>query len=268
MKPYTEIYNEIITSNVFRTDGPAIDLPALLLELGQAVHAAEDPDWYLGEHTEDPLSELIVGAYWALTEWHAGQASDTYAAMCALGEVFKPGCTGPPTPEESEWSAYMLIGQHFGGYVLFEPLTPDAETWEGWWEGMPDAQEGFMILFSGEGEEPCRIPCATREEAIRIAEANESKAGIWKPRVDTRVDTAPAPITGNLRAFCGYLRGTLIPDLREAEMEATAEDFESCLHWIDGLRGHVTELADELNQYKPNIDSLRKIQEAMDTLHG
>ena len=126
MKTYPETitrpYWEIMKSSVFRTDGPAIDLPAVLAELGNAI-ADEDTsgDEYdyiwssLGEHTEAPLGDLIVGAYWALTEWHGGQHSPEYAAMCALGLVFSPGCTGPPQgdDESPESAAYELIGQWF-----------------------------------------------------------------------------------------------------------------------------------------------------------
>ena len=36
----------------------------------------------------------------------------------------------------------------------------------------------------------------------------------------------------NRLQFCAYLRNTLIPDLRAAEMDATAEDFETALQFI------------------------------------
>lgn len=114
MKPYTEIYTEIITSEVFRTDGKPIDLPEALTRLANAVHACpEEIDWYLGEFTEAPLSDLIVRAFWSLTEWHGGQSSPEYAALCALGEVFKPGMTGPPEEDAPEFTAYELIGKWF-----------------------------------------------------------------------------------------------------------------------------------------------------------
>lgn len=87
-------------------------------------------------------------------------------------------------------------------------------------------------------------------------------------REPTVPDTAPSPAPEGLRAFCGYLRDQLIPDFHAAEMESTARDFEECLHWIDGLAAHVSTLAETLSQYKPDTDDHRKIQEAMDTLHG
>lgn len=115
----TTPYWEIMQSDVFRLDGKPIDLPDALARLARAVHGADDLDEFvwssLGEHTEAALGDLIVGAYWALSEWHAGQSSPEYAALCALGEVFKPGCTGPPEEgdESPEAAAYELIGKWF-----------------------------------------------------------------------------------------------------------------------------------------------------------
>ena len=114
-------YNAIIQSEVFRTNGKPIDLPAALVDLGNAVAEGETDEiiWSsLGEFTEAPLGDLIVGAYWSLSEWHAGQASHEYAALCALGRVFSPGTTGPPDLDDpdncgGEACAYEMIGQWF-----------------------------------------------------------------------------------------------------------------------------------------------------------
>lgn len=61
--------------------------------------------WYLGEF-DVSLDALIVGGYWHLVEWHAGQWSDQYRAMCALGRIFKPGMTDGPEPDSSEMDVY------------------------------------------------------------------------------------------------------------------------------------------------------------------
>jgi hypothetical protein len=113
-------YNAIIQSEVFRTDGPSIDLPEALIALGNAVaeNETDETTWALGEYSEACLGDLIVGAYWILTEWHAGQSSPEYAALCALGRVFSPGMTGPPDLDDpdncgGEATAYELIGQWF-----------------------------------------------------------------------------------------------------------------------------------------------------------
>ena len=113
-----QIHSEILTSQIFRHGEKCdeIELPAKLIELADAI-SADDSDgiWSVGEYSEAPLDALVIGAYWALTEWHGGQSSDTYAAMCALGRIFKPGCTSTPTEEDesAEWDAYDAINQHF-----------------------------------------------------------------------------------------------------------------------------------------------------------
>jgi len=51
----------------------------------------EDNDelWAIGEFTFN-LPDMLVGAYWHFTEWHAGQASKSYQALCAIGQVYSP----------------------------------------------------------------------------------------------------------------------------------------------------------------------------------
>lgn len=90
-------FHKIMKSAVLRTDGPDIDLTQELTLLANSVHAAPEDavKWDLGECLEATLGDLIVGAYWALTEWHAGQESATYAALCALGVVYSPGWRVP-----------------------------------------------------------------------------------------------------------------------------------------------------------------------------
>jgi hypothetical protein len=126
MKTHTEsipaavslAYAAIMRSEVFRCDGPAIDLPRALTLLARAVHGRELPEsvWSLGDYTESPLGDLLVGAYWSLTEWHAGQWSPSYAALCAVGTVFKPGCTSGPEPDSPEAAAYELCNEWFAAH--------------------------------------------------------------------------------------------------------------------------------------------------------
>ena len=96
-------------------DGPEINLPEALIDLAAAIKSdTEETDWSLGEFTEASLDYLVIGAYWSLTEWHAGQHSTEYAALSALGSIFSPGMTMPPIDgEESEYAAYELCGKWF-----------------------------------------------------------------------------------------------------------------------------------------------------------
>ncbi len=114
-KRIVSAFDEIMLSEVFRLDGPAIDLPEALIELGNAVHAAdsEEIDWCLGEGGEADLASLIVGSYWSLSEWHGGQASLSYAALCSLGQVFTPGMESGPEEESEESAVYELVCEWF-----------------------------------------------------------------------------------------------------------------------------------------------------------
>lgn len=103
-----DAFNTIMDSELFRLRGPKIDLPEALIDLARAINAEEETDWNLGECLECSLDSLIVGAYWSLTEWHGGQSSPEYAALCALGSIFSPGMTSPPESSED--------GPEFYGY--------------------------------------------------------------------------------------------------------------------------------------------------------
>ncbi len=81
-----------------------------LEKLANRLDATETDEtvWCLGEF-DVSLDALIVGAYWHLTEWHAGQWSDGYRAMCALGNIFSPGCTSGPEPKSVEKDVYSEL---------------------------------------------------------------------------------------------------------------------------------------------------------------
>ena len=108
-------FNAIMQSDIFRLNGPAIDLPEALETLARAVQENETDEstWSLGEFSECDLGSLIAAAYWILSEWHAGQASPEYRALCQLGRVFKPGMTSGPEPDSSEADAYAVFNEWF-----------------------------------------------------------------------------------------------------------------------------------------------------------
>ena len=84
-----------------------------IIALTNAVHGFEGGDWdtdqlwAIGEHGCCSLPDFIVGAYWHYTEWHAGQSSQSYAALSALGTVFSPGMTCG----ESDNAAYIALNE-------------------------------------------------------------------------------------------------------------------------------------------------------------
>lgn len=109
-----QAFNVIMQSELFRLNGPKIDLCEALQSLCSAIKGEEETNWSLGDGLECTLDSLLVGAYWALTHWHAGQSSQEYATLCAIGGIFSPGCTSAPTSnEESEYWPYVVVNNYF-----------------------------------------------------------------------------------------------------------------------------------------------------------
>ncbi len=69
----------------------------------------DESTWWMGGDSYVGLADLIAGAYWHFTEWHAGQSSQGYEALCALGEVFNPGMSGLDEDNFSEKETYDLL---------------------------------------------------------------------------------------------------------------------------------------------------------------
>lgn len=117
-----EAHSAIALSSIFMTRGQDIDLPAALIDLVDAYMTGnEQYDEFvfdrIGEFTAAPLGDMIVGAYWALTEWHAGQSSPEYAAMCALGRIFKPGMSSM-NEDDPAWETYLSFCGWFDSRVI------------------------------------------------------------------------------------------------------------------------------------------------------
>lgn len=108
------LFRTILESSLFRLNGQRIDLCDLILDLCHAIQSEEETDWCMGEGGECTLDSFLIGAYWSLTEWYGGQASDEYAALCAIGSIFSPGCTSAPTSDdEPEYWPYVAVNNHF-----------------------------------------------------------------------------------------------------------------------------------------------------------
>ena len=89
-----ERYFNVIDKSLFYHSG-TLDYDGLtraFIKLSDSIMDRDTTEeiWYLGEFKTCDLPTLIEGAYWHFTEWHAGQDSLSYAAMCSLGRVFSP----------------------------------------------------------------------------------------------------------------------------------------------------------------------------------
>ena len=120
----------ILESDIFRRNGQPIDLPQAIIDLCAAVDEVDETEhmWEtIGEHSGACLGDLIVGAFWTLTAWYAGQSSPEYAALCALGRIYSPGMTSGPEPETGEAIAAEMLGAWFEARHAF-PVTLIGDT--------------------------------------------------------------------------------------------------------------------------------------------
>ena len=113
-KTVESIFDNIMESDLFRVNGHTIeDLPAVLIELCEEIEQvdeADSSDWInLGGCLECTCPDLLIGAYWALTDWHGGLYSDTYRALCAIGRIYTPNMSHGPEPDTGEEYAYQQV---------------------------------------------------------------------------------------------------------------------------------------------------------------
>ena len=105
---------KVVTNNISRL-GATMDYDRItdsIIVLANTIANSETDEntWYLGECDEFTLDSLLVGAYWHYTEWHGGQDSREYAALCALGQIFNPGMSSLDD-ESSEKYVYDLLAE-------------------------------------------------------------------------------------------------------------------------------------------------------------
>jgi hypothetical protein len=114
MKHIEQLFDKV-SNALFRVGNTLsyAEVTDLLIELANAIHSFPDDSeglWSIGECGDCTLDALLVGAYWHYTEWHGGQYSSGYAALCAIGEVFSPGMSSLDS-DSSEYFAYQQLNQ-------------------------------------------------------------------------------------------------------------------------------------------------------------
>lgn len=84
-----------------------------LIELCGLINSYDDGEteniWYIGESGNCTVDSLLAGAYWHYVEWHGGQDSVSYRALCAIGSIFNPGCSDGVENETSEEDVYIML---------------------------------------------------------------------------------------------------------------------------------------------------------------
>lgn len=108
-----EAFEKIMESSLFRLNGPNIDVCRSISDLCESINSEEETDWSLCDCLDCSLDSLLVGFYWSLTEWHGGQWSEEYAALCSIGSIFSPGMSCGPEEDSSEETAYKILNEYF-----------------------------------------------------------------------------------------------------------------------------------------------------------
>jgi len=112
----------ILSDNLFSTKGKlGYDRTLVALDrlCDEVMNTETDENvWYIGEHRNCTLDQLIVGGYWFFVDYHGGQDSPEYRMQCILGRVYTPNCAGHPEPETAEADVYEA----------FERLAPFAKA--------------------------------------------------------------------------------------------------------------------------------------------
>ena len=83
-------------SSLFRLSAEEIDLCETVNALCESIEGEDETNWDEGECLECTLGDFLVGAFWAFTECHGGQASPTYETLCRIGNIYSPGMASGP----------------------------------------------------------------------------------------------------------------------------------------------------------------------------
>ena len=88
---FNTIQNELLTIN---GSMDYYEITEAIITLSNEVHNYNDSDteslWWIGEGGYCDLVDMITGAYWHYSEWHAGQSSQGYLALSTLGQIYTP----------------------------------------------------------------------------------------------------------------------------------------------------------------------------------
>lgn len=89
-----------------------------IIKLCDVIDSTETDEsvWSIGECSYlGGLDNLIVGAYWHYTEWHGGQASKSYQALCSLGHIFSPGMSSldKDDPSHETYTAFEALASEY-----------------------------------------------------------------------------------------------------------------------------------------------------------
>ena len=86
--------HEKLNNALFRIDSKLsyLEIVQTFIDLCDLINETDIDEslWWINDHLETSLDELITGAYWHFEQYHEGQESLTYAALSSLGSIYTP----------------------------------------------------------------------------------------------------------------------------------------------------------------------------------
>jgi hypothetical protein len=109
----------IVEASLFSTKGDIVSYDRTIDAIVKLCDVLEtnidESVWSIGESSTASLDDLIVGAYWFFADYHNGQRSKEYAALCALGRIFKPGMSSGCGSDSCEEMVYQALETKLNG---------------------------------------------------------------------------------------------------------------------------------------------------------
>lgn len=147
---YSVAYNTIATINGRLSYERVTDC---LIKLADMVAEKETPEFFLqetGEFKEFALDSLLIGAYWHYEQWHGGQSSKGYRALCAIGRIYSPGMESGPEQGTGERIAFEQLHKLAGGILVSFRKFPDGDIIALWEDD--SASPGFITSYQHVGQ--------------------------------------------------------------------------------------------------------------------
>ena len=112
--------HRLAEKNLFLTSGN-LDYPRTLEAIAKLSEAVEEYTgdgeeiWFIEGMASSP-ADVLMGAFWHLCEWSAGQASRSYEVSCIVGRIFSPGFSDGPEPDSCEEDVYSALSDMAENY--------------------------------------------------------------------------------------------------------------------------------------------------------
>jgi len=115
-----ERLHRLAEKNLFLTSGNlgyprTLEVIAKLSEAVEEYTGEGEEIWFIEGMASSP-ADVLIGAFWHLYEWSAGQTSRSYEISCIVGRIFSPGFSDGPEPDSCEEDVYSALADMAESY--------------------------------------------------------------------------------------------------------------------------------------------------------